>query len=104
MTCNALGEKVGRAGGQMQIERGVRRRDQAQQAGVQGHQLIHRRAHQIRNQPQIHGIVDGHRIGKHRRIERHVVEAILRGMVGDDDGGQNLRHVVLVSPGSSLRL
>ena len=90
--------------GKMQIEGRIRRRCHAQHAGIQRHQLIHRRAHNVRDQAQIDGIVDGHRIGEHRRIERYIVKAILRGMIGDDDRRQDFRHIVLGFRGQVVAL
>ena len=90
---DALHEDGRHASRQMQIERCVGRRDETQQARVQRHQFIYRRCHQVRYQAQIHRIVDGHGVGEHRRIERDIVEAILRGMIGDDDGREDLRNI-----------
>ena len=100
----ALRKERGRTCGQVQIEGRVGRRDHAQQARVQRLDLVDLLAHQVRYKPQVNRVVDGDSIGEHRRIQGDVVEAVLLGMVGDDDGGQNFGHVVLGFAGQLIPL
>ena len=57
-------EESGGAGGQVQVELGVGRRDEAQQARVQSDELVDRSADNVGDQTQVGGVVDGHRIGE----------------------------------------
>ena len=72
--------------------------------GLSAMQLIDRRADQVGDQAEIDGVVDGDGVGENGRIERDIFKAVLLGIVGDDDGGENFRHIVRGLPGSSLRL
>ena len=79
----------------MKVELGIRRGGHAEQARIQGDEFIHRRADDVRDQPEIGGIVDGDGVCEHWRVEGDFIKAILAGVIGDDDGGEDFRDVVL---------
>src|SRR6185369_15452129 len=65
---------------------------------------VYWRPNNVRNQPEIGGVVDGHRIRQNRRVERNLVESVLGGMIRDDDSGQNFRNIVLGLAGKVITL
>lgn len=91
---DALLKERGGSGGEMQIERHVGRRDEAEEAWIEGGDLADGRVDKIRDEAQIDGVIDGNRVGDDGRVECDVVEAVLPGVAGDDDGGEDFRHVI----------
>ena len=78
--------------------------DEAQQAGIQSDELVDGRADKVGDQAQIGGVVDGDGVGEHGRVEGDVVEAVLGGVIGDDDGGEDFGDVVLGFAGKIVAL
>ena len=92
---DALLEEGGGAGGKMQVECGFRWGDHAQKAWIQGGNFVNRGIDQIGDQAEVDGVVDGDCVGEDRGIVGDVVEAVLGGVVGNDDGGQDFGDVIL---------
>jgi len=75
------------ASGEMEIKGSLGRRDHAEEAWVESLQLIDGCTDKVRDQPEVYGVIDRYGVSEDRRVEGDVIEAVLLGIVGDDDGG-----------------
>ena len=92
---DALLEEGGGSGWEMQVEGCVGRRDHAQEAGVESSELVDGGIDQVRDEAEVDGVIDGDGVSEDRGIVGDIVEAVLGGVVGNDDGGEDFRDVVL---------